>query len=87
MSYYQNVAANGIANFQTTRFLEAERVVLPSSVDYLEAQLDKLTPLMSSNPADRTHALRTTRDMLLPKLVSGEVSVEQIEQEVVAEMV
>jgi type I restriction enzyme S subunit len=31
--------------------------------------------------------LRTTRDMLLPKLVSGEVNVEQIEKEAVAEMV
>lgn len=31
--------------------------------------------------------LRSTLDLLLPKLVSGEVSVEQIEQEVVAEMV
>jgi type I restriction enzyme S subunit len=31
--------------------------------------------------------LKTTCDLLLPKLVSGEVSVEQIEQEVVAEMV
>lgn len=31
--------------------------------------------------------LRTTRDMLLPKLVSGEINVEQIEEEVLAEVV
>jgi type I restriction enzyme, S subunit len=31
--------------------------------------------------------LRSTRDMLLPKLVSGEVSVEQIEKEAIAQMV
>lgn len=37
--------------------------------------------------SQRITNLRTTRDLLLPKLVSGEVSVEQIEQEVVAEMV
>jgi type I restriction enzyme S subunit len=35
----------------------------------------------------RNKILRTTRDLLLPKLVSGEVSVEQIEDEALAEMV
>jgi type I restriction enzyme S subunit len=87
MSFYQNVAANGIANFQTTRFLETERIVLPSNADNLEARLDMLTPLMTSSPADRIHNLRTTRDLLLPKLVSGEVSVETLEEEALAETV
>jgi type I restriction enzyme S subunit len=36
---------------------------------------------------ERNRNLRTTRDLLLPKLVSGEINVEQIEQEVLAEMV
>ena len=31
--------------------------------------------------------LRTTRDLLLPNLVSGEVSVENLEQEALAETV
>jgi type I restriction enzyme S subunit len=35
----------------------------------------------------RNEVLRTTRDLLLPKLVSGEVIVEQIQQEAIAEMV
>jgi type I restriction enzyme, S subunit len=35
----------------------------------------------------RNENLRTTRDLLLPKLVSGEVSVEQIEEEALAETV
>ena len=33
----------------------------------------------------RIENLRTTRDLLLPKLISGEVSVEQIETEAVAQ--
>jgi type I restriction enzyme S subunit len=41
---------------------------------------------MMLNLDKKNHNLRTTRNLLLPKLVSGEVSVEQIEQEVVAEM-
>jgi type I restriction enzyme S subunit len=35
----------------------------------------------------KNEVIRTTRDLLLPKLVSGEVSVEQIEKEAVAKMV
>jgi type I restriction enzyme S subunit len=35
----------------------------------------------------RNENLRTTRDLLLPKLVSGEVSIEQIEKDAVAQMV
>jgi type I restriction enzyme S subunit len=35
----------------------------------------------------RNTNLRTTRDLLLPKLVSGEISVENLEQEALAETV
>lgn len=42
---------------------------------------------LKSSLEKKNSNLRTTRDLLLPKLVSGEFSVEQIEQEVVAEMV
>jgi type I restriction enzyme, S subunit len=48
-----------------------------------------ITPIFSQlavlNRKNRN--LRTTRDMLLPKLVSGEVSVENLEKEAVAHMV
>jgi type I restriction enzyme S subunit len=37
-----------------------------------------------NNLATRNRCLQTTRDLLLPKLVSGEVSVEQIEEEAFA---
>lgn len=47
-----------------------------------------VTPIVHStyNLECRNRNLRTTRDLLLPKLVSGEISVEQIEEEAVAEM-
>jgi type I restriction enzyme S subunit len=48
-----------------------------------------ITPMVEliNNLLFRNRTLRTTRDMLLPKLVSGEVSVEQIGKEAVAHMV
>jgi type I restriction enzyme, S subunit len=76
MAYYQNVAANGIANFQATRFVSTERMALPTDNSLLAQMVDSLSCLTSSNPADIIHNLRTTRDFLLPKLISGEVSVE-----------
>jgi type I restriction enzyme S subunit len=79
MAFYQNVAANGIANFQTTRFLQTEFVVIPNSQDLLRRMLTTLAVFSSSNLADRIHVLRKTRDFLLPKLISGEVSVENLE--------
>jgi type I restriction enzyme, S subunit len=87
MSFYQNVAANGIANFQTTRFLETERIALPSTVDDLAPFIERLEPFVSSNSGDRIHNLRTTRDLLLPKLISGEISFESLETKTLAETV
>lgn len=42
---------------------------------------------MLNNLLDRNHVLRQTRDCLLPKLISGEVSVEQFEAAAVAQSV
>jgi type I restriction enzyme S subunit len=85
MSFYQNVAANGIANFQTSRFVETERIVLPTDTAELQSLLSTLIPLTSSNPADRVYNLRQTRDLILPMLISGEIDVENIEAEAVAQ--
>jgi type I restriction enzyme S subunit len=85
MAYYQNVAANGIANFQTTRFLTQGRLALPSDKTELRNMIDVLTDLTSSNLADRIYKLRETRDLLLPKLISGEISVEHLDSEIVAQ--
>ena len=86
MAFYQNVAANGIANFQATRFVESERIALPNHPTELARMSEALELLTSSNPADRIHNLRTTRDLLLAKLISGEISVDAA-NEVAAELV
>ena len=79
MSYYQNVAANGIGNFQSQRFLEDEKIVLPADISKLNLLLEKLSPLLTSNYAERIATLRQTRDLLLPKLISGELDVSDLE--------
>ena len=54
-------------------------IVLPSK-PILELFDTKATPILDQifNLAKRNHLLRRTRDLLLPKLVSGDVSVDKI---------
>lgn len=82
MAYYQNVAANGIANFQSKRFLNDESIRLPED----EAQVSRLSkdmsPLLSSVYAEQICLLRNTRDLLLPKLISGELDVSDLDIEI-----
>lgn len=68
---YQN-QSTGIANFQTTRFLESEMVVMPSAglLRVFTAQANSLLKKISSN---ENLALVKLRDTLLPKLISGEL--------------
>jgi type I restriction enzyme S subunit len=73
---YQN-QSTGIANFQTTRFLESEMVIVPSAalLRLFVAQANSLLQKMSSN---ENLELVKLRDTLLPKLLSGELSVADI---------
>lgn len=77
MAFYQNVAANGIGNFQSRRFLQSEHLVVPAGRRYHWEML--LNDLTSSTLADQTFVLRRTRDLLLPKLISGEVDVSELD--------
>lgn len=79
MAYYQNVAANGIGNFQSERFLSEEVIPVPSDSNRLIELLERLSPLLSSNYAERVAILRRTRDLLLPKLISGELDVSELD--------
>jgi type I restriction enzyme S subunit len=78
MEYYQNVAANGIANFQAQKFAKEEHLVLPST----EAERTKLIEPISALFEDvavlasQLSNLRRTRDLLLPRLLSGQIDVE-----------
>ena len=76
MEYYQNVAANGIANFQAQKFAKEEHLVLPST----EAERTKLIEPISAlfedvaALASQLSNLRRTRDLLLPRLLSGQIT-------------
>ena len=79
MPFYQNVAANGIANFQTTRLLEKEFIVLPNNEQFLKYLLMTLSNLTHSKLIAITSNLRKTRDLLLPKLISGDLDVTTLD--------
>lgn len=75
---YQN-QSTGIANFQTTRFLDSEMVSIPSAalLSVFAVQAQSLLVKMSSN---ENLALVKLRDTLLPKLISGELRVPDVER-------
>ena len=70
---YQN-QSTGIANFQTTRFLESEMVAMPSAalLGVFAVHAQSLLEKMSNN---ENLELIKLRDTLLPKLISGELRV------------
>jgi len=82
MSFYQNVAANGIGNFQSKRFLSDECIPVPRDDDRLSAMLGVISDLTTSTYCERIATLRQTRDLLLPKLISGQLDVSELDIEV-----
>jgi len=79
MAFYQNVATNGIANFQTARFLSQEKIALPTQPELRKYGADMFELLNNSMLADKNYYLRQTRDLLLPKLISGELDVSELD--------
>lgn len=75
---YQN-QSTGIANFQTTRFLESEMILMPSAA-LLEAFTGQVQPLLAKIAINENLALIKLRDTLLPKLISGEMRVPDAER-------
>ncbi|HCE3709044.1 restriction endonuclease subunit S [Vibrio parahaemolyticus] len=82
---YQN-QSTGIANFQTKFFLEAEMVLIPSD-KVLEAFCRIVTPLVEKSQNNEQIALAKLRDTLLPKLISGELRLDDVEAAVEQETV
>ena len=76
MDYYQNVATNGIGNFQAQTFAKEEHLILPKNESLRSKLLERIDQMfefvgvMSSQVA----YLRRTRDLLLPRLLSGQVT-------------
>lgn len=78
MAFYQHVATNGIGNFQSQRFLESEHFIFPSDPCIQKDILELIADLTYFNIANKNFNLRTTRDLLLPKFISGKVDVSDI---------
>jgi len=70
---YQN-QSTGIANFQTTRFLESEMVVMPSAA-LLRVFAAQANSLLKKTSCNENLALVKLRDTLLPQLISSELRV------------
>ena len=77
---YEN-GTSGIKNFRIKDFTSIEPVVIPteSSLQPFQAMVDKLQMKMQLNGAE-SQKLAELRDTLLPRLMSGELKVNEIEQ-------
>ena len=75
MEYYQNVAVNGIGNFQAQKFAKEEHLILPSDEALRGKLIEGIAALFRSIGvlASQLSNLRRTRDLLLPRLLSGQV--------------
>jgi type I restriction enzyme S subunit len=80
MEYFQNVAANGIANFQAQKFSKEEHLVLPVDEGERTKLVEPIGAILQnvSVLASRLENLRRTRDLLLPRLLSGQIDMEAI---------
>jgi len=74
---YQN-QSTGISNFQTTIFLENEKIILPDK-KLQELFFKIVRPLIEKSLSKENIILQQTRDTLLPKLLSGELDVSEVE--------
>ena len=79
---YEN-GTSGIKNFRIKDFTALEPVVIPSEDALLSFQviIDKLQMKLQMNGSE-SQKLATLRDTLLPKLMSGELNVNEVEKEI-----
>ncbi len=78
---YQN-QSTGIANFQTTHFLETELVACPPD-DVLKAFAETVQPLIARSHLTQIQELASLRDTLLPRLISGQLSLSEVAAETI----
>ncbi len=77
---YQN-QSTGIANFQTTHFLESELVAVPPS-EVLTVFADVVRSIVDRGHVSQIQNLASLRDTLLPRLISGQLRLPDAEQTV-----
>lgn len=70
---YQNTST-GISNFQTSFFLESELVAIPS-IQIKKVFYEMVMPYLKKISSSENKSLAELRDTLLPKLLSGELSI------------
>ena len=75
MEFYSNIASNGIGNFQSKRFLNDALIAIPSNDKLLQNLSFKLNAFDTSSLSYKIAKLKETRDLLLPKLISGKVTI------------
>jgi type I restriction enzyme, S subunit len=74
------VQSTGIKNFKFTVFLDSESLAVPPS-KVQESFVTHVRPIMDAVHVlgKKTELLRSTRDLLLPKLISGQLDVEELD--------
>lgn len=72
--YFQNIATNGIANLQAERFMDRHVIPFHGAID-----LSIFDSFDTSLIARMIAKLTETRDLLLPRLISGKLSVENLD--------
>lgn len=74
------VQSTGISNYQFESFLQYQTVILPP-VELQRMFDDQVKPIgeMRDSIAIATIALKKTRDLILPLLISGQLSVEHLD--------
>jgi type I restriction enzyme, S subunit len=75
MAFFQHVATNGIGNFQAERFVNSEYLLLPKDNDHTLRLVEQIKPLVSGIFSDQIYNLRQQRDLLLPRLINGELDI------------
>ena len=76
---YQN-QSTGISNFQTNTFLDVEFVVLPDQGSILEEFFKIARPMLDKATTHGQEHLAALRDALLPKLLSGQLRIPDVEK-------
>jgi len=74
---YQN-QSTGIANFQTTHFLESELVAVPPR-EVLVVFADVMRSIVDRGHLSQIQSLASLRDTLLPRLISGQLRLPEAE--------
>jgi type I restriction enzyme S subunit len=72
--YFQNIATNGIANLQAERLMDRHLIPFHDGIE-----LNIFESLDASLLARAQAKLKETRDQLLPRLISGKLSVENLD--------